>query len=129
MFNTLQKSFVMLALIILALGAAFAGASAFSPATTLAASPTGGPGYTLATATPAYVPGAATHRLAALNPQKTRVAAATNTGIMLWALDTGKVLLTLDTQGHTVTDIAFSPDGLALAASASDGTVLIWNVP
>lgn len=124
MFNTLYKSLIMLTILILALGAAFASTSALGTGTTLAASPTTQP-IGVVTATPA----AQTHRLAALNNQKTRVAAATTSGTMLWALDTGKVLVTFDTQNRAVTDLAFTPDGLWLAASLNDGSVAVWAVP
>lgn len=124
MFNTLQKSLIMLVLVGLALGAAFASSSALGTGTTLAASPTSQP-IAIVTATPV----AQTHRLAALNAQKTRVAAATAGGIMVWALDTGKVLVTFDTQNRSVTDLSFTPDGQWLAASLNEGSVLVWAVP
>jgi len=126
MFNTFQKSLIMLTLLVLALGAAFASTTALSTNPTLAASPTGQP-ISIITATPFAT--LQTHRLAALNTQKTRIAAATNNGIMVWALDTGKVLVTFDTQGRSATDLTFTPDGLWLAASLNDGSVLIWAVP
>jgi WD40 repeat protein len=126
MFSTLQKAIVMLALVVIALGVAFASATALSTGATLAASPTSQP-ISIVTATP--LPNVQTHRLATLNLQKTRVAAATTNGIMVWALDTGKVLVTFDTQNHTVTDLTFTPDGLWLAASLNNGSVLVWAVP
>src|SRR5882672_8953913 len=126
MFNTFQKSLVMLTLLVLAFAAAFASTSALSTNPSLAASPTGQP-IGIITATPASL--VQTHRLASLNNQKTRIAAATNTGIMVWALDTGKVLVSFDTQNRAVTDLTFTPDGLWLAASLNDGSVLTWAVP
>jgi WD40 repeat protein len=49
--------------------------------------------------------------------------------IRLYHLTTGELLTTLT--GHTapITGVTFSPDGKQVAASSTDGTILIWNVP
>jgi WD40 repeat protein len=50
--------------------------------------------------------------------------------IRIWDPATGTLLHTLEGQGGAVAALAFSPDSqLVASASASDGTVWVWNVP
>ncbi len=74
-------------------------------------------------------PAASSPRSILINPQGNRLAAIVDDAVKIWKLDTGEVVVTY--RGHTgpVTDIAFSPDGSALASSSQDGTVQIWPVP
>lgn len=128
MFNSFAKVIVVMFLIFLAVGVVWTNANSYlTSANATAARPalatlTGTPHVPLSTATPS-------HRLVTLNAQNTRVAAVTDKAVLVWALDSGKLLATFDSSNRSITDIAFSPDGLSLAASASDGSVLIWQVP
>ena len=47
--------------------------------------------------------------------------------IMLWDLNTRKLMRTLSEHSGSVVDLAFSPDGEILASASSDNTVKIWN--
>ncbi|MFE2144423.1 WD40 repeat domain-containing protein [Streptomyces sp. NPDC059456] len=53
-------------------------------------------------------------------------------GITLWALPSGKELISVPTGRTHAADIAMHPDGRPLATSASDGktysTVQLWNI-
>ena len=127
MFSTIQKAIVLTALIFLTFGAALATATPNSTAPTLTPNPAAAQteiGRTFQTPAPPE-----SHRLAAINAQNTRVAAVSGYVVIVWGLDSGKVLATYDTGDRTLTDIAFSPEGLSLAASANDGSVLVWAVP
>ncbi len=128
-----RKALLMTTLIVLVLGTGFARA-AMNPASPV--SPVSGQdGHDLvmtlpvATAMPIATPTPALHRLVAINAQKTRVAAVTASAVMIWGLDTGNMIAKYDICGHAITDIAFSPDGLSVAASVSDGAVLVWAAP
>jgi WD40 repeat protein len=48
-----------------------------------------------------------------------------STSIKVWDTVSGKELLTLDGQCHTIHQIAFSPDGQSIAAGGSDGMIRV----
>lgn len=54
---------------------------------------------------------------------------SSNSNVHLYHLATGELVAILT--GHTapITAVAFSPDGTQVAASSTDGTILIWDVP
>jgi WD40 repeat protein len=57
-------------------------------------------------------------------------AGGTEHRIILWSVETGDLLATLDAPStHDVQDLAFSPDGTLLASAALDGAVWLWTVP
>jgi len=133
MFNSFSKVIVMMLLIFLAVGAVWTSANSYLTTANAAPTHTGVATQAALPRTAATVPATLTpapsHRLVTLNAQNTRVAAATGNVVQVWALDSGKLLATFDSGNRSLTDIAFSPDGLSLAAGASDGSVLIWQVP
>jgi WD40 repeat protein len=51
-----------------------------------------------------------------------------NTSVGLWQMSDGKLLRMLE--GHTISahSLAFSPDGVNIATSSSDGTVKLWQI-
>ena len=61
-------------------------------------------------------------------PDGALLAVASQTGIWIYDVQTGKELALLT--GHTgrINSIAFSPNGHTLASGSSDNTVLLWNV-
>jgi WD40 repeat protein len=48
--------------------------------------------------------------------------------VLIWSVDTGRVLRTLAGHDGGVFDLSFSPDGRVLATAAMEGTVNIWTV-
>ena len=51
-----------------------------------------------------------------------------DTTAVLWDVETGKELDTLDEHASIVWDVAFSPDGKALATGSDDRTVKLWEL-
>lgn len=62
------------------------------------------------------------------SPDGALLASATGTQVQLWDLATLHASASLSGPQDAITDLAFSPDGKTLAASASDGTVRLWKV-
>lgn len=62
----------------------------------------------------------------ALSPDGTTFATG-GSGLKVWDAGAGTLLKTLEERGY-VAAIAFSPDGLQIAASGDDGSVRIWDV-
>jgi RNA polymerase sigma factor (sigma-70 family) len=67
-------------------------------------------------------------RYVALSPDGKRltVGGTEDKRIRVWNMETGKREHLLD--GHSIFVLAFSPDGQTLAASGTDGRVILWNV-
>jgi serine/threonine protein kinase/WD40 repeat protein len=73
----------------------------------------------------------ADHRLYAIDVSpdgKTLVAAsAWENSAQAWDTDSSKLITKLDQETGGISDLAFSPDGLMLAAACSDQTIRVWN--
>jgi RNA polymerase sigma factor (sigma-70 family) len=67
-------------------------------------------------------------RYVALSPDGKRLAVGgtQDKRVRVWNVETGKREHLLD--GHSIFMLAFSPDGQTLAASGTDGRVVLWNV-
>ena len=65
------------------------------------------------------------------SPDSRRLATAGDgeEALKLWDVATWQELITLERQGETLNQIAFSADGNQLAAGNSKGDVLFWRVP
>lgn len=61
------------------------------------------------------------------SPNGKRLAAATDAGLMLWDIDTGRHLRTLVCRPNSPLCLSFSPTGDRLAAAGSSGTVWLWD--
>jgi WD40 repeat protein len=62
----------------------------------------------------------------AFSPDGQRIAAAaTETTINVWDVETGEVVHTLE---HTSTSVSWSPDGALVAAGSDEGILRLWNV-
>jgi WD40 repeat protein len=46
---------------------------------------------------------------------------------MIWDVNTGERLLTLEGHESGIRDIAYSPDGLIIATGSGDGTAILWD--
>ena len=76
-----------------------------------------------------FVLDAAQPRVSVINSQGTRLAAAVAGGVRLWSLTDGAELVTYPGPGAGYNNLAFSADGLALAAGSPTGVVQVWPVP
>lgn len=130
MFTNFHKALLMTGVIVAIIGSGFAKAAGWHVLPAFVADRldcTGG--LPALGAAPAPALSVTTHRLTAVNPQNTRIATAAANSVLVRSLDACSVLARYDLGARSALDIAFSPDGLSLAASASDGNVLVWAVP
>jgi WD40 repeat protein len=63
----------------------------------------------------------------AFNPDGERLATSEGRTVRVWNAGTGQEILTLPSLERFVTGVAYSSDGLRLAAASLDGKVLVWD--
>lgn len=61
------------------------------------------------------------------DPSGSRIATAGPEGVEIWNVESGPPVSVLEGQSGSVTDVAFSPDGLSVATSSNDGTVRLFE--
>lgn len=65
----------------------------------------------------------------AFNSSGTKIAILSTDAIKIFETNSGALLQKFTFHVSAIADLTFSPDGSQLAASCSDGTILIWPVP
>ena len=60
---------------------------------------------------------------------KLMASASDDNKIIIWLVDSGARLLTLEGHNDNVNQIAWSPDGKTLASGGWDGTIRFWGIP
>jgi WD40 repeat protein len=68
-------------------------------------------------------------RSVAHDPQGTRLAVGTVSGVEMWSPEKGRRLGTFSHDGRQVNDVRFFPDGRHLATACDRGIVEVWRLP
>jgi WD40 repeat protein len=63
----------------------------------------------------------------AFSPDGKRLASSSKGAVLVWDMESGKVVLTCRGHGKWVNGVAFSPDGTRLASAGEDRTVRVWD--
>src|SRR5262249_54475380 len=64
------------------------------------------------------------------SPDGRLLSAARSDGVIqVWAVRTGRELISRDADNTSITCLAFSPDSRTIASGHADSTILIWSIP
>lgn len=65
----------------------------------------------------------------ALSPDEQHIAIASKgNGIMIWEIDSLRLVKVLKFGGHFITSLSYSPTGITIITTSNDNTIRIWNV-
>jgi hypothetical protein len=132
MLEPLRKTLILIAILVLSVGILTANATHLDTTTETPPaqkSPAVGAAASAPAASPAMKDLTKPRHLVVFDAEQTRMAVAVRGSLTVWRLDTGMMIARYPFAGGSVTDLTFTSDGHAVAASLSDGSVAAWVVP